>query len=43
MENLIAKITDKDFGIEFCDMENPQLRKGAIGIVIREDGKNSNF
>lgn len=43
MENLIAKITDKDFGIEFCDMENPQLRKGARGIVIREDGKIAIF
>ena len=43
MENLIAKITDKDFGIEFCHMENPQLRKGARGIVIREDGKIAIF
>lgn len=43
MENLIAKITDKDFEIEFCDMENPQLRKGARGIVIREDGKIAIF
>ncbi len=43
MENLITKITDKDFGIEFCDMENPQLRKGARGIVIREDGKIAIF
>lgn len=43
MENLIAKITDNDFGLEFCDMKNPQLRKGARGIVIREDGKIAIF
>ena len=39
MENLIAKITDKDFEMEFCDMENPKSRKSARGIVIRKDGK----
>lgn len=43
MENLITKITDKDFGLKFCDMEKPQLRKGARGIVIREDGKIAIF
>ena len=30
MENLITKITDKDFGLKFCDMEKPQLGKIAI-------------
>ena len=39
MEKLITKITDNDFGLKFGDMEKPQLRKGARGIVIREDGK----
>lgn len=43
MEKLITKITDDDFGLEFGDMEKPQLRKGARGIVIREDGKIAIF
>ena len=43
MEKLITKITDNDFGLKFCDMEKPQLRKGARGIVIREDGKIAIF
>lgn len=43
MEKLIAKITDKDFGLEFHNMEKTKLRKGARGIVIREDGKIAIF
>ena len=43
MEKVITKITDKDFGLKFEDMENPRLRKGARGIVIREDGKIAVF
>lgn len=43
MEKLIVRITDKDFGMEFCDMENPKLREGSRGIVIREDGKIAIF
>ena len=43
MEKLITKITDNDFGLKFGDMEKPQLRKGARGIVIREDGKIAIF
>ncbi len=42
-DNLITKITDKDFGLEFNNIETPKLRKGARGIVIREDGKIAIF
>lgn len=37
--NLICKITDKDIGKQPIEMDNPRLRLGARGIVIREDGK----
>lgn len=42
-ERLICKITDKDIGENFTEMENPKLRLGARGIVIREDGKIAIF
>lgn len=40
---LICKITDEDIGEKIIDMENPKLRLGARGIVIREDGKIAVF
>ena len=40
---LICKITDKDIGEDSKNMENPTLRLGARGIVIREDGKIAIF
>lgn len=43
MEKLITKITDNDFGLKFCDMEKPQLRKGARGISNSRRWKNCNF
>ena len=41
--NLICKITDKDIGKQPIEMDNPRLRLGARGIVIREDGKIAIF
>ena len=40
---LICKITDEDIGEKTVHMENPKLRLGARGIVIREDGKIAIF
>ena len=40
---LIAKITDEDIGEEIKEMNNPKLRFGARGIVIRDDGKIAVF
>ena len=40
---LIYKVTDKDIGESAIEMENPRLRKGARGIVVREDGKIAVF
>ena len=41
--NLICKLIDEDIGEKTVDMENPKLRLGARGIVIREDGKIAIF
>ena len=41
--NLICKLTDEDIGEEIINMENPKLRLGVRGIVIREDGKIAIF
>lgn len=41
--NLICKITDKDIGEEYKELENPILRLAARGIVIRNDGKIAIF
>ena len=41
--NLIFKITDNDIGEKYEELEKPQLRLGARGIVIREDGKIAIF
>ena len=40
---LICRITDEDIGERTINMENPKLRLGARGIVIREDGKIAVF
>lgn len=40
---IICKITDEDIGEKIIDMENPKLRLGARGIVIREDEKIAVF
>jgi len=40
---LICKITDELIGEKSVEMENPTLRLGARGIVIREDGKIAVF
>ncbi len=42
-EELICKITDEDIGEVSVEMNNPRLRRGARGIVIREDGKIAIF
>lgn len=38
-ENILFKVTDKDFKIEPREMNDYKLRNAARGIVIREDGK----
>lgn len=41
--NLICKLTDNDIGEQYFELENPKLRLGARGIVIRDDGKIAIF
>ncbi len=41
--NVICKITDKDIGCEYHELENPKIRLAARGIVIRNDGKIAVF
>lgn len=40
---LICKITDEDIGEKTIEIDNPIIRIGARGIVIREDGKIAVF
>ena len=40
---LICKITDEDIGETSIKMDDPRLRLGARGIVVREDGKIALF
>ena len=40
---LICKIMDEDIGEVSVKMDNPRLRLGARGIVVREDGKIAVF
>ena len=40
---LIYKVTDEDIGEISVEMENPKVRQGARGIVLREDGKIAVF
>lgn len=42
-KNLIAKLTDEDIGEKFIELENPEIRLAARGVVIREDGKIALF
>ena len=39
----IKVLTDEDFGLKSVPFDNPELRIGARGIVIREDGKIALF
>lgn len=41
--NLICKITDNDIGENYIEINNPKIRLGARGIVIRDDGKIAIF
>lgn len=41
--NLICRITDEDLGEEMSEMNEPRMRYGARGIVIRNDGKIAIF
>ena len=41
--NLICKITDTELGEEVVEFNNPKIRYGARGIVIRNDGKIAIF
>ena len=41
--SMLFKITDEDVGEVSKNMDNPRLRLGARGIVIREDGKIAIF
>lgn len=40
---LICKITDEDIGEVSVEMKEPKTRKGARGIVVRDDGKIAVF
>lgn len=41
--NCIRILTDEDFGLKSIPFNNPRIRYGARGIVIREDGKIAVF
>ena len=41
--DLICKITDENIGEKTIKMENPKLRLGSRGIVVRDDGKIAVF
>lgn len=41
--SMLFKITDEDLGEISKNMDNPRLRLGARGIVVREDGKIAIF
>lgn len=40
---LIYKVTDTDIGKTPVEMQNPRVRLGSRGIVVREDGKIAVF
>ena len=42
-EELICKVLDEDIGEVSTKMDEPRLRRGARGIVVREDGKIAVF
>lgn len=39
----IRVLKDEDFGLESVEFNNPRVRYGARGIIIREDGKIAIF
>lgn len=39
----ICKLTDNDIGEQYIGLENPRVRLGARGIVVRNDGKIAIF
>lgn len=39
----IRVLRDEDFGLESVEFNNPRIRYGARGIIIREDGKIAIF
>lgn len=41
--NCIKVLKDEDFGLKSVEFNNPRVRYGARGIVIREDGKIAIF
>ena len=41
--NCIKIIKDEDFGLNSIEFDNPRIRIGARGIVIRDDGKIAIF
>ena len=41
--SMLFKIIDEDIGEVSKSMDNPRLRLGARGIVLREDGKIAIF
>lgn len=40
---LIGRLTDEDVGEKVVEMNNPEIRIGARGIVLRDDGKMAVF
>lgn len=43
MENIIVKITDETFGNASKEFMNPTIRKGARGIILKENGQIAIF
>lgn len=41
--NCIKILTDEDFGLNSVDFNNPRIRYGARGIIVRNDGKIAIF
>ncbi len=41
--DVLFKLTDEDIGYEYHELENPELRLAARGIVVRDDGKIAVF
>lgn len=41
--DVLFKLTDEDIGYEYRELENPELRLAARGIVVRDDGKIAVF
>ena len=39
----IRVLKDEDFGLESVEFNNPRVKYGARGIIIREDGKIAIF